>query len=96
MKTRKALPKVKVKVKPKPNRTSIMESAVMIQNYHQERLEKYAQVKEISVDKAIHRIMMMQKNGVNIAEHMSLVIGVKHQVYKDTLRKLGENHEYIR
>lgn len=75
---------------------SSMGASVLIQNYHSDRLEKYAEVKEISLDKAVNEIMMLHKNQINVAKHMSEVIGVSHQKYKETLMRLGENHEYIR
>ena len=78
------------------SRCSILDSSIMIQDYHQERLEKYAQVKQISLQKAVDVIIQLHIRGVNVAQHMSEAIGIKHEKYQDTLRKLGENTEYIR
>jgi hypothetical protein len=90
MKKRKAKPKYPVR-----NCSSIAAS-VLIQDYHTDRLEKYAFKKEISLDKAVNEIMMLHKNQINVAKHMSQVIGVNHNTYKETLMRLGEHMDYIR
>jgi hypothetical protein len=84
------------KKKYRPRNCTSLAASVMIQNYHHDRLEKYAEVREISLQKAVDIIIQLHMSGVNIARHMSETIGVKHEKYQDTLRKLGENHEYIR
>jgi hypothetical protein len=87
---------MKEKKKYRPRNCSSLAASVMIQDYHQERLEKYAQVKQISLQKAVDVIIQLHIRGVNVAQHMSEAIGIKHEKYQDTLRKLGENTEYIR
>lgn len=68
----------------------------LIAEYHQSRLERYASARSISEDRAILTLMAMQKDGINVAEHMSAVIGEDHLVYIQTLVNLGENPMHIR
>ena len=75
---------------------SSLAASVLIQNYHHDRLEKYAEVKKISLQRAVSEIIVLHTKGVNIAQHMSEVIGINHEKYRQTLIKLGEHMDYIR
>lgn len=78
------------------HKCSAMDAAVLIQNYHHDRLEKYAETKEISLDKSIGELIIMHQRGVNVAKHISATIGENHDTYREFLSKLGENLEFIR
>ncbi len=68
----------------------------LIAEFHQSRLERYAAARGISEDRAIMLLIGMQKDGRNIAEHMSNVIGDDHLEYIQALVSLGENPMHIR
>jgi len=68
----------------------------LISELHQLRLERYASTRGINEDRAIMQLMAMQKEGRNVAEHISAVIGVDHLEYIQTLVNLGENPMHIR
>lgn len=70
--------------------------AAMIRELHQERLEKYALKRRISQDKATNELMRLHSEGVNIASHISFIIGVPHNKYMSRLKQLHENSWFIR
>jgi hypothetical protein len=70
--------------------------ASMIQELHQERLESYALKRGISIDKATLEIMRLHSEGVNVASHISFIIGVPHNKYMTRLTELHENPWFVR
>jgi hypothetical protein len=70
--------------------------SAMIRELHQERLEKYALKRGISQDKATHELMRLHSEKVNIASHISFIIGVPHYKYMSRLTQLHENAWFIR
>lgn len=69
------------------------ESLMML---HTSRLNKYADVIGISSEKAVVRLIHLHRQGVNIAEHISNIIGANHTDYMNKLKSLGEKNKFIR
>lgn len=81
---------------PKMSRKEHTLNAQLIQDLHQERLVKYASERMISIDKATSELMRLHSEGINIASHISSVIGVSHNKYIRQLTRLKENSWFIR
>jgi phosphatidylinositol kinase/protein kinase (PI-3 family) len=67
-----------------------------IRDLHQERLLKYAKKRNLSVHSATIEIERLHSEGVNIASHISYIIGVMHYDYMMRLKALHENSWFIR
>lgn len=67
-----------------------------IQELHNSRLLKYAETIDVPFENAIVRLIHLHKKGVNIAEHISKIIGVNHVEYIRELHQLGEYTFFIR
>jgi len=70
---------------------------------HSDRYERYRNklyshlaTTTLRDDKAVANLQMMQKDGVNVAAHMSRVIGDSHEEYVRNLLALGEPSFLIR
>lgn len=70
--------------------------AVLVQELHQNRLIEYAKKRQIGIDVATSEIMRLHSEGINVASHISYVIGVKHADYMRQLTDLHENPWFIR
>jgi hypothetical protein len=70
--------------------------ARMVQELHQERLERYARKRMISQEKATYELIRLHREKVNVASHMSYIIGDNHQRYMKRLTDLHENPWFIR
>ncbi len=69
---------------------------LMISDVHQYRLRRYAQVKGMSEDKAIHELIQIHRSGRNMALHLSMTIEENHNNYIQTLVSCGETAAHIR
>lgn len=72
------------------------EASIHIMEFHHDRLVKYAEKREMSLDKAVDEIIFKHRRGVNVAQFMSDVLEVSHQKYRETLLSLGEHSDYVR
>ena len=81
---------------PKMSKKEHALNSQLIQELHHERLLKYASERMISVDKATSELMRLHSERINIANHISSVIGVSHNKYIRQLTKLKENSWFIR
>jgi hypothetical protein len=70
--------------------------AVQIQDLHQDRLVRYATKRNISMHTATYELMRLHSEKVNIASHISSVIGEQHSKYMLKLQELHENPWFIR
>ena len=70
--------------------------SLIVQELHQERLETYAKKRKISVDKATYELIRLHRERINIASHISSIIGVNHNAYMHRLTNLHENPWFIR
>jgi hypothetical protein len=70
--------------------------SLIIQELHQERLESYAKKRKITVDKATYELMRLHREQINIASHISYIIGTNHNAYMHRLTDLHENPWFIR
>lgn len=71
-------------------------ASLSVQEYHHDRLLRYAEERNISLDKSVYELIDLHRRGVNVAKHMSAIIGVSHNKYKEYLSNLGEHHHFIR
>jgi len=71
-------------------------ASLSVQDYHHERLMKYIDARQVSIDIAVHELIDLHRKGVNVAKHMSAIIGENHTEYKRLLSNLGEHHHFIR
>jgi hypothetical protein len=71
-------------------------ASLSVQEYHHDRLMKYIDARQVSMDIAVHELIFLHRKGVNVAKHMSAIIGENHDQYKRLLSNLGEHHTFIR
>jgi hypothetical protein len=67
-----------------------------IQEYHNFRLQAYSSKTRLPKEAVVTLLLSKHKAGVNIATHISEVIGENHFDYVQQLINLGENPMFIR
>lgn len=74
----------------------LLHKHLIIQDIHHQRLEKYMQVKQMTLEHATFTLIDMHRKGFNVALHISECIAEDHTDYVECLSQLGEYKDFIR
>ena len=74
----------------------LLHKYIIIQDIHQQRLEKFALAKYMAMDVAVLLLIDLHRKGYNIALHISETINEDHSEYIKCLSQLGEYEDFIR
>lgn len=67
-----------------------------VHDLHSVRLQMYFKSTKLDQNEALERLILIHRQGINMAEHMSKTIGMNHEWYIKMLTQFNEPSMFIR